>query len=65
MATSIKSIGVSLFGVFIIWYLLRKTTLGSAFSSDLWSIPQYFTSFVGMKQTQEMPQRTPSFIYRR
>ena len=65
MTTSIKSIGVGLFGVFAIWYFLRRTTLGGAFSSDLWSIPEYFTDFVGMRQTQEKPQRTPSFVYRR
>lgn len=51
MTITIKSVTYVLFVTFVIWYLLRRTALGSAYVSDLWSIPQWFTSFVGMEGT--------------
>ena len=65
MGISVKSIGVSLAGLFVIWYLLRRTSLGSAFSSDLWAVPQYFTSFVGAQTQSQSQIPTRNEIYRR
>jgi hypothetical protein len=47
MSLNVKTISSFLLTTFVIWYLLRRTALGQAYTSDMFSIPQYFTSFVG------------------
>jgi hypothetical protein len=47
MTITAKSVSSVLVITFVLWYLLRRTTLGRAYVSDLWSIPRFFSSFVG------------------
>jgi len=50
MTSKIKSqVGVFIAGTFIIWYLLRRTQLGSAYARDMWAIPQYFGLAEGLR----------------
>lgn len=38
--------------IFVVWYLLRRTTLGKAFSADVAAIPQQFGVAEGLKSGQ-------------
>jgi hypothetical protein len=49
MTIDVKTVGTVLVGTFAVWYLLRMTSVGSAYASDMWSIPQFFSSFIGME----------------
>ena len=42
-----KKVTSFLLVTFILWYLLKRTSLGRAYSSDMWSIPQFFSSSLG------------------
>ena len=38
---------------FVLWYLLRKTTLGSAYSSDMMAIPGQLGFSEGLKSAKQ------------
>lgn len=53
MSTTTKTIGKWLVVTFVLWYLLRKTTLGSAYSSDMMAIPGQLGVAEGLKSASQ------------
>lgn len=52
MATKISTqIGGFLLATFILWYLLRQTSLGAAYSTDMMNIPQGLSEGLRSAQT--------------
>ena len=52
MGSSIQMrVGLLLVGTFAIWYFLRRTTLGTAYSSDIMQIPQGISEGLRSAQT--------------
>ena len=52
MASKISNrIGGLLLASFILWYLLKQTTLGSAYSTDMMNIPQGLSEGLRSAQT--------------
>jgi hypothetical protein len=53
MASKItKQVGGFLIVTFALWYLLRRTSLGSAYARDMWSIPQHIGIAEGLQSAQ-------------
>ena len=50
-------IGGYLLGTFILWYLLTRTTLGSAYSTDMMRIPQGVSEGLRSAQTLLLERR--------
>jgi hypothetical protein len=44
-----KTLTYILLGSFVLWYLLRQTSLGKAYSSDMAAIPQQLGVAEGLK----------------
>jgi hypothetical protein len=51
--TTTKTIGKWLVVTFVLWYLLRQTTLGSAYSRDMMAIPQQLGVAEGLKSASQ------------
>ena len=43
-----RSITSLLIGTFVLWYLLRQTSIGRSYTRDMFAIPQYFGAGEGL-----------------
>jgi hypothetical protein len=48
MTIKIETFGSIFVVALVVWYLAKQTNLAAVFTRDLRSIPQYFTTFIGV-----------------